>query len=94
MEIDVNGELGEITNTEKESILNNIGTLAETPYGTIPLLRDAGVHMPQNASAAEMNKYTTEVMEQADTYEDRAEVVQVSAEDQETVKVVVKYGIE
>ena len=33
-------------------------------------------------------------MEQADTYEDRAEVVQVSVEDQETVKVVVKYGIE
>ena len=84
----------EITKTEKESIMNNLGTLASTPYGTIPLLRGAGVHLPEDVSEYQRNMYATELVEQAEEYEDRAEVTDVTFLSEEEVKVEVTYGSE
>lgn len=84
----------EITRTEKESIMNNIGTLASTPYGSIPLLRDAGVHLPEDISQYSRNAYATELIEQAEEYEDRAEVSEVNFLNENEVKVEITYGSE
>lgn len=82
------------TKTERESILNNIATLASTPYGTAPFLRDAGVHMPDNLNDYNRNTYAAEIIDMAETYEDRAEVTEVTVEEDGRTKVVVSYGNE
>ena len=85
---------GHVSETEKESILNNLGTLASMPYGAAPFLRDAGVHMPENLSSYSRNQYATEVINQAEMYEDRAEVTEVTIDEKGNAKVVVAYGSE
>ena len=84
----------EVTETEKESVLKNIGTLAETPYGTAPFLRDAGVHLPENLTEYSRNRYATEIINNAETYEDRAEVYEVKVDENGNTKVVIEFGNE
>ena len=84
----------EISKTEKESIMNNLGTLASTPYGSIPLLRDAGMQFPEDASQYSRNAYITELIEQAEQYEDRAEISAAEFLNEEEVKVEITYGSE
>lgn len=86
-----NPDMESLTKTERDSILNNIGTLAELPYGSAPFLRDAGVHMPENLSNYSRNQFATEIISQSEKYEDRAEVTEVHIENDGNVKVVVAY---
>lgn len=80
-----------MTKTESESIRNNIKTLASTPYGTAPFIRDMGIkdYPPQDASEIKQNSYAAEVITQARIWEDRAKVSEVSFDEGNRVKVVI-----
>ena len=78
-----------MTKTESESIRNNIKTLASTPYGTAPFIRDMGIkdYPPQDASEIKQNSYAAEVITQTRIWEDRAKVSEVSFDEGNRVKV-------
>lgn len=86
-------EARNLTDTEKDSIENNISTIAETPYGTAPFIRSMGVknYPPATASDIDKNKYATEVITQCGIWEDRAKVSSVTFND-DNVRMVIKYG--
>jgi phage baseplate assembly protein W len=86
-------EARNLTDTEKDSIENNISTIAETPYGTAPFIRSMGVknYPPATASDIDKNKYATEVITQCGIWEDRAKVSSVTF-DNDNVRMVIKYG--
>ena len=81
-----------MTDTERDSIQNSIETLASTPYGTAPFIRNMGIknYPPQSASDIDRNSYVTEVITQAGKWEDRAKVSEVKFENENGIKVVIE----
>lgn len=82
-----------MTETQKDSIEDSIGTIAETLYGTAPFIRDMGIkdYPPKSESETDRNKYATEVITQCGLWEDRVDVSSVTFKDK-NVRVVVKNG--
>jgi phage baseplate assembly protein W len=83
-----------LTETERDAIEDSIGTIASTPYGTAPYIRDMGIrgYPPENASQISRNEYATEVITQCEKWEDRAEVSEVQWNDENEVRMVIAYG--
>ena len=83
-----------ITETEKGSIENNLGTIATTPYGSAPFLRSMGIkhYPPETNSEFEQNLYATELITQAGIWEDRVEVTEVQFNSRNEVRMVLGYG--
>ncbi len=79
--------------TERDSILNNIETIASTPYATAPYIRSMGIknYPPESGSEVIRNQYAAEVITQCGLWENRAEVSEVHFEEN-SVKVVIKGG--
>ena len=71
---------GEYSNTDRKMIEDNLGTIASTPYGSAPYARDIGVHRIA---------LPTQLIAQAEEWEDRAEVTQVDVDNNGKVKVVI-----
>lgn len=83
----------DITETERESIENNISTIASTPYGSAPFIRNMGIkHPPESKSDLEWNRYAMEVITQCTIWEDRAQVQQIALDQNNTARMVVEYG--
>lgn len=83
----------DITETERDSIENSIGTIASTPYGSAPFIRSMGIkHPPSSKSELERNQYATEVIAQCAIWEDRARLRQIVFDQNDTTKAVVEYG--
>ena len=82
-----------LTQSEKDSIENNISTIASTPYATAPFIRNMGIkkYPPETQSSIEENQYATEVMSQTSIWEDRAKVTEVHFENK-NVRMVVEDG--
>lgn len=82
-----------LTDTERDSIENNISTIAGTPYGTAPFIRSMGIknYPPESASDIDKNRYATEVITQCGLWEDRAKVASINFEDN-NIRMVIKYG--
>lgn len=73
--VEVNGNL-----RKAEDVAVCVGCILETPYGTMPYMRDMGITagVPgRNTPDAEGN-YVNEVMEQVELWEERAVVQEVS----------------
>jgi phage baseplate assembly protein W len=81
-----------LTATEQDSIERNIGTIASTPYGSAPFMRDMGIknYPPENNSAVAKNLYATEVMTQCSLWEDRASVTEIAYEDEHNTRMVIE----
>ena len=82
MEVEISSAK-KMTQTERESIKNNIETLASTPYGTAPFIRNMGIkdYPPKDESDIAKNSYAAEVITQVRIWEDRAKVSEVSYEE-------------
>lgn len=93
MEIELSSEK-KMTDTERNSIKDSISTLASTPYGTAPFIRDMGIreYPPQSTSDIARNSYATEVITQAGKWEDRAKVSEVIFVNENEIKVVIAHG--
>lgn len=65
----------DMTETEEKAIYSSISTIASTPYGTVPYLRDMGIKNinPDNSDLAR-NAFSTEVISQASEWEDRVTI--------------------
>ncbi len=83
----------ELTATERDAIENSISTIAGTPYGTAPFIRDMGIkeYPPDSNSEIAKNRYATEVITQVARWEDRARVSVRYTEDNEA-RVVIENG--
>lgn len=83
-----------MTKTESESIKDSIGTLAATPYGSAPFIRNMGIKIypPPSESDIDRNNYATEVITQAGIWEDRAKVAEVTFMGDNETKVVMTSG--
>lgn len=84
----------DITETEKGSIENSFSTIASTPYGSAPFIRNMGIknYPPKNASDLERNRYATEVITQCGIWEDRATLRQVVFNEAGEARMVIEYG--
>ena len=80
---------GEYSNTDRKMIEDNLGTIASTPYGSAPYARDVGVHRIALPTQYAKNEYASELIAQAEEWEDRAEVTQVDVDNNGKVKVVI-----
>jgi phage baseplate assembly protein W len=71
-----------MTDTERDSITNSISTIAETPYGSAPYMRNMGVknYPPETESDIDLNRYAAETITQCGIWEDRARVSRISHE--------------
>lgn len=95
MKIEYVPEAGrDITETERSSIENSIGTIASTPYGSAPFARNMGVknYPPKSDSELERNRYATEVITQCGIWEDRAQLRQVIVNGEGEARMVIEYG--
>ncbi len=83
---------GKLTKTEQESIENSIGTIASTPYGTVPFMRDFGIKNYMVDTEIEKNQYATEVMTQCMQWEDRVQVSEIHFTENNEVRMVLTDG--
>ncbi len=83
-----------MTETEQDSIENSISTIASTPYGTAPFIRDMGIrnYPPESDSEVARNQYATEVITQCNKWEDRARVSEVKFVKENEVRMVIENG--
>lgn len=83
-----------IESTERDSIENSIGTIASTPYGAAPFLRNMGIknYPPDNKSELSKNRYATEVITQCQIWEDRVKLKGLHFEENNTVRMEIEYG--
>lgn len=83
-----------MTATERDSVINSIGTIAGTPYASAPFMRSMGIknYPPESNSEIAKNQYATEVITQCGRWENRAEVAEVRFEENNSVMVVIKGG--
>jgi phage baseplate assembly protein W len=64
-----------MTETEKKAIYSSISTIAATPYGSAPYLRDMGIrNYTFGQSDLEKNAHSAEVIQQIGEWEDRVSV--------------------
>ena len=94
MKIESSGLNREISETEKNSIENSIGTIASTPFGTAPFIRNMGIrdYPPKDNSGLAQNRYAAEVITQCGIWEDRAQPRQVTFNNNNEVRVVIEYA--
>ena len=95
MEIEYfSGDDQDITETARNSIENSIGTIASTPYGSAPFIRNMGIknYPPENNSESVRNRYATEVISQCGIWEDRAQVRQIIFGEEGKARMVMEYG--
>lgn len=95
MEIEyASGASMNITETERNSVENSIGTIASTPYGTAPFIRNMGIrdYPPKDDSEIAKNRYATEVITQCGIWEDRARPRQILFEGNKKVRMVIEHG--
>ncbi|MGN0338665.1 MAG: hypothetical protein ACI4EE_14320 [Lachnospiraceae bacterium] len=83
-----------MTATEQDSIESSISTIASTPYGTAPFMRDMGIkeYPPESNSEIARNQYASEVITQCSLWEDRASVAEVKFESDNEVRMVIDNG--
>lgn len=88
------GKAKNMTMTEKDSIENNIGTLASTPWASAPFLRGMGIkeYPPKDLTEMTRTKYAAEVMREAGKYEDRVKVSKVKLDEDGKGMVVIENG--
>ena len=82
-----------ITETQQNSIENSISTIASTPYGSAPFIRNMGIreYPPRDDSEMSRNRYATEVITQCGIWEDRVLLRQVVF-DGDKARMVIEYG--
>lgn len=80
---------GEYSNTDRRLIEDNLGTIACTPHGSAPFAREIGVHRISLPTQYEKNEYASELIAQAEEWEDRAEIEKVDVDNNGNVKVVI-----
>ena len=83
-----------MTDTERDSVMNSIGTIAGTPYATAPYIRSMGIknYPPESASEIARNQYATEVITQCDKWEKRVKVSEVQFGENNNVRMVIENG--
>jgi phage baseplate assembly protein W len=89
MTVDYEG-VKNITVSERDGIVDSVSTIASTPYGSAPFIRNMGIknYPPESESDIAMNTYATEVITQCGLWEDRVSVASVGFENG-GVKVVI-----
>ena len=67
---------------EAADIIDCVGTIISTPYGTMPYMRDMGISSDiiGSSTPAAQEQLFNEVVEQVDDWEDRATVSEVTFE--------------
>lgn len=80
---------GEYSNTDRRLIEDNLGTIACTPHGSAPFAREIGVNRISLPTQYEKNEYASELIAQAEEWEDRAEIEKVDVDNNGNVKVVI-----
>jgi len=88
------GNAQKMTDSDMNSIENNIGTLASTPWASAPFLRGMGIkeYPPKDLSEMARTKYAAEVMREVGKYEDRVKVSKVSLDENGKGTMVIKNG--
>ncbi|MCI9142080.1 MAG: hypothetical protein HFH87_05575 [Lachnospiraceae bacterium] len=81
-----------LTEAERKSIENSISTIAGTPYGSAPFIRNMGIkeYPPDSNSEIAKNRYATEVITQTAVWEDRAQVSEVKYTEGNEARMVIK----
>ncbi|MCM1235645.1 MAG: hypothetical protein NC489_36575 [Ruminococcus flavefaciens] len=80
MQIDYGDTEKRMTETEKKSIFSSVSTIAATPYGTAPYMRDMGIkkYLLSERTETIKNARASEIMEQIEMWDDRVSVKRVS----------------
>lgn len=83
-----------VSEQEQKSILSCIRTIAATPHGAAPYMRDMGMQklFPDNNSPMAENEYISDLMGQLEEYEGRITPSRIYFENDNELKVVVAYG--
>ena len=83
-----------MSDTERNSIENSIGTISSTPYAAAPFLRSMGIknYPPENNSEIARSLYAAEVITQTGIWEDRVKVEQVTFDENNEARMVLKNG--
>lgn len=83
-----------MTSTERDSVTNNISTIASTPYASAPYIRSMGIknYPPESNSEIAKNQYAAEVMTQCGIWENRAKVSGVYFGENNDIRMVIESG--
>lgn len=68
----------DITETERYSIENSIGTIASTPYGAAPFIRSMGIKHPPSSKSEEVSGYLLVKKTIAACFQQKAQYIVIS----------------
>lgn len=94
MEVDYSNSSVYLTETERKSIQSSLNVITSTPYASVPYMRNLGLKkwIPEDMSDIARNEYITNVIEQAQYWEDRVEISEILFDKNNEMKVVVSSG--